>query len=507
MYPLAKLGARVLACSVLAHCSSKSQGEKLAQQYCSACHAFPDPQLLDKQTWQASVLPQMAARLGAGDQSLSAQMSRNPHMTVLTGAVSLEQWEKIVAYYLEHAPAALPAQTLPAEPQLEPGFFSAGPLVPRLESSAIITLLKADSASGRILVGEAATNLLRVFDRNRRLIATLALRSAPTDVIVEGQRMLVLESGILEPNDEPQGTLAQYNLASGRLRFDKVLIDSLFRPVFVRAFDADGDGAKEFVICEFGDNRGRLALYRYDGATYQRQILDATPGAIRFEIRDLTGDGHADIVALFGQGDERIVLYPNDGKGSFSERRVLARFPPVYGSMFFSMHDFNGDGKLDMLYVNGDNYDFSRVLKPYHGIRILENDGHNNFTERYFFPIYGAAHAAVADFDKDGDLDILTTSNFSDPQRHPERGIMFFENAGGGGSPYVFKPYAFGVAAQSQWNLMATGDLNGDGSLDVLIGAMRLENIARLQRREGPPSEAGSEPVLLLENRMARSRY
>lgn len=49
------------------------------------------------------------------------------------------------------------------------------------------------------------------------------------------------------------------------------------------------------------------------------------------------------------------------------------------------MHDFNGDGKLDIVYVNGDNFDYSRVLKPYHGIRILENDGKNNFHERYFF--------------------------------------------------------------------------------------------------------------------------
>ena len=30
--------------------------------------------------------------------------------------------------------------------------------------------------------------------------------------------------------------------------------------------------------------------------------------------------------------------------------------------MNFSMHDFNGDGTLDILYVNGDNYDNSRIL-------------------------------------------------------------------------------------------------------------------------------------------------
>ncbi len=203
---------------------------------------------------------------------------------------------------------------------------------------------------------------------------------------------------------------------------------------------------------------------------------------------------------MFAQGDERIVLFPNDGKGHFSqERRVLARVPPVYGSMYFTMRDFTGDGKLDILYVNGDNFDFSRILKPYHGIRVLENDGRNNFTERYFFPIYGAAQAAVADFDNDGDLDILTTSNFADTKNHPERGIMYFENTG----RYTFKPYAFSAASRSQWNVMTTADLNGDGRPEVIVGAMNLQDITRLQRRFGPPSQAAKDAILLFENKMA----
>ena len=370
-----------------------------------------------------------------------------------------------------------------------------------MPSSGIITLLKTDPARERIFVGEAGTNQLRIFGWNRHLLSTLRLPSPPTDLIVENKHVLVLESGVLAPNDQPKGSLVQYDVAGhDSLQFNRILIDSLFRPVFVEPFDFDGDGRNEFLICEFGDNRGRLALYRYDGSRYARQVLDPSPGAIRFEIRDMTGDGYPDIVALFAQGDERIVLFANDGKGNFAgPPRILARFPPVYGSMYFSMHDFNGDGKLDILYVNGDNFDYSRVLKPYHGIRILENDSKNDFVERYFFPLYGAAHAVVADFDRDGDLDILTTSNFADSARHPERGIVFLENIG----PYTFAPYAFSIASGGQWNLMATGDLNKDGRLDVIIGAMNLGNIANLQRRlTGQALESGKDPILFLENGM-----
>jgi hypothetical protein len=214
----------------------------------------------------------------------------------------------------------------------------------------------------------------------------------------------------------------------------------------------------------------------------------------------MTGDGAPDIVALFAQADERIALYVNDGKGRFTGHpRILARFPPVYGSTYFSLHDFNGDGRLDIVYVNGDNFDYSRVLKPYHGVRILENDGKNNFHERYFFPIYGAARAEVADLDKDGDLDILATSNFPDPDRNQERGIMFLENTG----RYEFRPYAFTIASGNQWNLTTTADLNHDGWLDVIVGAMDLGNISKLQRRSTTQApETAKNAILLFENRM-----
>ncbi|MGH7531615.1 MAG: FG-GAP repeat domain-containing protein, partial [Gemmatimonadales bacterium] len=472
---------------------------RLARTYCSACHAFPAPELLDKSTWRAGVLPQMARRLGAGTPLLS-DPTPHPHMTVLTEAVSERDWEAIERYYLEQSPDTLPPQRLPAPPQVDPGFFRTGPFVPRAPGAAIITVLETDSTHNRIFVGEAGSRRLLVFDWSRRLLASLALGSPATDVIARDEDVLVLESGILHPNDEPRGRLARYRVGRDSLEFREVLIDSLLRPVFVAQADFDADGRVEFLICEYGDNRGRLALYRERGSGYTRVVLDASPGAIRFEIRDLTADGHPDVVALFAQGDERIVLFVNDGHGGFAEEpRVLARFPPVYGSMHFSMHDFNGDGRRDILYVNGDNFDLSRVLKPYHGIRILENDGNDRFVERYFFPVYGAARAEAADFDRDGDPDIVITSNFADADRHPERGIMFLEHTG----PYQFAPYAFSIAARNRWNVMTTGDLNRDGWLDVIVGAMDLESIANIQRRRPPEaSDDNNVPLLWFENRM-----
>src|SRR2546423_7676874 len=228
-----------LACCALIDCRGphRSEGQRLEKVYCAACHMFPQPALLDKRTWRTGVLPQMAQRLGVPAPTLSAEMQRDPAMVVLTKAVSQADWEKIAAYYLEQAPDTLPQPSLPAQPQLDPPLFTTAPFIPRLQSSAIITLLRTDTVNERIFVGEAGTNTFRVFDFNRHLKASLTLGSPPTDVISEQDRLLVLESGRLEPNDEPKGTLAQYDFArDGALHFSKVLIDALFRPVVGRQF-------------------------------------------------------------------------------------------------------------------------------------------------------------------------------------------------------------------------------------------------------------------------------
>src|SRR6266404_723012 len=102
-------GVLALSCSYLTSCNRSHRphgGEQLAHFYCAACHAFPEPYLLDKKTWLEGVLPQMAPRLGVPMHSLSDEMSMDPKMSVLTSSISEPDWESIVSYYCTHAPNA-----------------------------------------------------------------------------------------------------------------------------------------------------------------------------------------------------------------------------------------------------------------------------------------------------------------------------------------------------------------------------------------------------------------
>jgi hypothetical protein len=239
--------------------------------------------------------------------------------------------------------------------------------------------------------------------------------------------------GIMDPNDQKKGRLEKL---SG---YEKIkLIDSLKRPVFVSQNDLNNDGLDDYVICEFGNYTGALSVFENLGSNnFNKITISYLPGARKVIVKDVDQDNLLDIIALFTQGDEQIIQFSNSGNFNFKVTSLL-RFPPVYGSSYFELADFNGDGKDDILYSNGDNADYSSILKPYHGLRIYLNKGYNQYEEDYFFPFNGASQTIARDFDSDGDLDIAAISFFPDLKKTPEQGFIYLENQNNG---LTFKPF------------------------------------------------------------------
>ena len=94
------------------------------------------------------------------------------------------------------------------------------------------------------------------------------------------------------------------------------------------------------------------------------------------------------------------------------------------------------------------------------------NDGKNNFTQKYFFPINGCYKAIARDFDNDGDLDIATIAFFPDYIHRPEEGFVYLKNEGN----FQFKPYSIDAAKNGRWLTMDAGDVDGDGKIDLVLG-------------------------------------
>ena len=224
------------------------------------------------------------------------------------------------------------------------------------------------------------------------------------------------------------------------------------------------------------------------------------PGAIKAYVRDFNQDGRPDIIVQMAQAREGIYLLYNEGGGVFRETTLL-EFPPSWGSSYFEMADFNGDGAPDLLVTNGDNGDLpvlAAPLKPYHGIRIYLNDGKNHFKEAWFHGMHGTYKAMARDFDGDGDLDIAAISFFPDYLHAPRESFIYFENQGGQGR-FQFKPGSFLMSYSGRWLTMDAGDLDGDGKLDIVLGAFNLAlgsvppQLMSAWKRDGPS-------VLILKN-------
>jgi hypothetical protein len=477
---------------VAGSCKRADPGEDLARLHCGSCHLFPEPALLDKSTWVMGVLPQMAFRMGIPNREIISRIpgpDRAEVMSTMPGQplITDQQLVAIRNYYYDEAPDSLQHADVEISETTE--LFKTYPAPAEI---SMVTSIRFDKSTGKIYVGNRSPEIYRLNSRYE-IEKSIHVTSPPTDIELDGKDggLMAVLVGIILPNDQRRGELVKVD---PDFTTTHTVIDSLRRPVHVSVGELNSDGERDMVISEFGHFKGQLSLFSGPMKSQTKSALNLAPGTRRTIVADFNGDSRPDILALLTQGDEKIVVYEMQDNGSYVEK-VLLRFPPVNGSSYFELNDFNSDGKLDILYANGDNGDYSIVTKPYHGVKIYINDGQNNYSEAWSFPMPGAQEARAVDFDKDGDLDIVAISYFPEFDRHHERSIIYFNNTGS----LSFEPQLVPLAATGRWLVMETGDFDNDADIDVLIGSMSQKGLGATEEvyqewvREG-------NAMLIMEN-------
>lgn len=194
---------------------------------------------------------------------------------------------------------------------------------------------------------------------------------------------------------------------------------------------------------------------------------------------DIDNDGDLDAFAFNHCAASTISYYENTGtrtEPAFSSAPTLAVYHPMWNVAFASMvfGDLDGDGDYDAL-LNG--------LRP-SVFKYLENMGD---AESFWFPgpvndpfglqvppPNGSEWSVMADWDCDGDLDILN-SHLLLSTGHEGWALYYHENVGSTTAPSFLPPVPTGDTVM----VTALADLDGDGDLDLLSDEYYYENKAQ----------------------------
>ncbi len=319
----------------------------------------------------------------------------------------------------------------------------------------------------------------------------LDTRGAPVEMRFTTNGVIGAIIGDFLPSMELNGSLVRWQ--DGTVQ---ALAGPLHRPTDVLPLDLNANGREDLVVCEYGHFTGKTYWMENTGESYTRHPLLDMAGCLNVASADFNDDKQPDLAILTGQSREAVFLLINQGDNRFEPRMILER-QPMWGHSHLEIADFNNDGHPDLLITNGDNGELDPAPpKPFHGVRIHLNDGQGIFTKELFFAQPGATRALARDFDGDGDLDIASIAFFADYTQNPKAGFLFLRQD----QPMQFTAHRLPEADRGRWLTMDAGDMDGDGDIDLALGAHNIPQ-GQIPAATQQAWAQNPTPILILKNK------
>lgn len=235
--------------------------------------------------------------------------------------------------------------------------------------------------------------------------------------------------------------------------------------------DLNKDGIPDITL-NFMDGNIYTALGASDGSF--PTVVSAVPAFLvtpqSWALTDIDGDGFPDFVV---KDENSFEVLPGLGTGLFgAAKSYYSADNSNSGEFNLVVSDFNGDGILDAVYVDGANSGYNRAV-------FLQGHGDGTFQSTVALPAYSQLGyapgylqpGAVFDTNGDGRADIIVQDSYGDGP-YPYRTAL---SDGKGGFKLV-------QAAAGQYGnytldtVLAAGDFNHDGLKDLVIDAYTLVN-------------------------------
>lgn len=260
--------------------------------------------------------------------------------------------------------------------------------------------------------------------------------------------------------------------------------------------DYDGDGDQDLVV----GTDGATVIYRNDDGVLTPTNI-ALPGYYEdndqadFDLRSITwadfdNDGDLDLlipsVIQFDPFGYRTALMRNDGPsgdGGWAFTEIDAGLAPTTHAQS-AWADYDGDGDLDLLLVN------AAPLTDESFVRIYRNDGGTFAGEDVLGPLtIEHGEAQWGDYDADGDHDILVVGHVATGDGGFDRILRIYRNDAGTYTPFDVIP---SIGAEGWFDLTAAtwADYDSDGDVDILLtgtynSGSQIEGRARIYANDG----------------------
>lgn len=471
--------------------------EELVEIFCIRCHALPAPADLPTETWPI-ILDWMGNFVGIRHDTLKGVLKQDlvasylpfPGMVPPEPLISHADYDRIRDYFISNAPTQA-EMLIQREPLPELTGFEI--VTPDFELSTpnLILGLAIDEGRNRLYVGSARHSDLSVFELNSgERVAYLQLDSEARDItIMKG----VIRIGTMGMEGPAGKTFDVRDMESGNPDIKMLINDTCDTQTLSWTEDLNQDGLEDILSVCFGrgwgpHGGGRTRIYwqtpeyeksweqaaatlppgqgTLEGA-FRKTTLSNLQGTVDAVVTDFNNDTLPDIMVHIANGFQQLTLYTNKGEEKF-EQQVVAEFPPSAGGMALTAEDFDQDGYPEVIVTTGNNEELEdlRPIRPYHGVYIFKNNGGLNFTQQYFFPLYGATRTVADDFDGDGDFDMAAVAFVPYMELDSPESFVYLENLGN----WNFNASTLPVENWGRWINIAAGDLNQDGRPDIVLG-------------------------------------